>query len=275
MKKIQLMALFSLIALVAGCGGGSSTTASVPTASTASVSGTVADGYLVNATVFLDKNLNYQLDAGEPSVSTDANGTFTLTIDPTDVGKYPIVALATQGVTVDTDTNTPVAASYLLCIPAASVVSDTGTVSGTVSNFISPMSTMVRELMETGQYATMQQAMEALRTQLGLAAGTNMMDDYMRTQTATHTAMHTAAQNMVQLMQSQMTQIMGSGTTPVVDVNRYRAMMGMMYSNMATLNGTVNQQTMTTMMNTMNTKLMTISGGMPFRNMSTAFRGGM
>lgn len=272
--KIQFIALSAVLALLAGCGGGSTTSS---TATTSSVSGAVADGYLVNATVFLDKNFNYQFDVGEPSATTDANGAYTLQIDSADIGRYPIVALATQGVTVDLDSGTAVANSYVLSMHATTVIASTSTsVSGTVSNFISPMSSQIRELMETGNYTTPQQAMEALRIQLGLPIGTNMMQNYLATTNTDATIMHTAARNMVALMQSQTSQVMGAGGVATsVDVNRYRAMMGMVYSSLPSINGADAQAYMSTRMGTMSSTLSTIPTGMSFRNMSSAFRGRM
>jgi hypothetical protein len=276
MKK-QALAVLSIISavLIAGCGSGTSSSAPASNSSTTSISGKVADGYLVNATVFLDKNKNYQLDAGEPSAATDTNGAFSLNIDPADVGKYPIVALATKGVTIDKDTNVPVTSTYVLSMHAVAVTSTTGGVSGTVSNFISPMSSQIRELMETGKYATMQAAMDALSTKLGLAAGTDMMDDYIA---ANNTIMHTAAQNMAGLMGSQMALVMSTkGSTTTVDVNRYRGMMGTIFSNMSAVRGSgpTTQTAMTNLIGSMMTNLPSITPGQPFRNMSAAFRGGM
>jgi hypothetical protein len=272
MKKhiVTLTAAITITSgLIAGCGGSGSTPA---TGTSATVSGAVADGYLVGATVFLDKNGNYQLDAGEPSTTTDANGAYTLTVDPADVGNYPIVALAVKGVTVDKDTNQPVPASYILSMPQDSV---SGTVS---SNFISPMSTQIRELMATGKY-TRQQAMDLMSSKLGLPAGTNMLANYMANpNSADNQAMHSAAQNMASLMGSQMGQVLStSGSTTTVDVNRYHGMMGTIFSNMSSLrgSGTATQTTMTTLMGTMTSGLSGIPAGQPYRNMSTAFRGGM
>jgi hypothetical protein len=265
--KTKMLAVLTVISagIIAGCGSSGTSTP------TASISGKVADGYLVGATVFLDKNGNYQLDTGESSTMTDANGAYTLNMDPADVGKYPIVAMATKGVTIDMDSGSPVASSYVLSMPAAAV-------SGTVSNFISPMSSQLREMMETGKYSTMEQAMIDLGAKLGLPAGTNMMTDYMLNN---NTTMHTAAQNMASLMGSQMGQVLSSnGSTTTVDVNRYRGMMGAIFSNMSSIKGTSpNTQTaMSNLMGTMTTTLtnMPMMGtGQPFRNMSAAFQGGM
>jgi len=272
--KIQFIVLGAVLTLLVGCGGGSSTSS---TATTSSVSGAVADGYLVNATVFLDKNFNYQLDVGEPSTTTDASGAYTLQVDTADIGRYPLVALATQGVTIDLDSNTAVASSYVLSMHATAVTASTSTsVSGTVSNFVSPMSSQIRELMETGNYTTPQQAMEALRIQLGLPVGTNMMQNFLAASNSTTTAMHTAARNMVALMQSQTALVMGtSGAANSVDVNRYRAMMGIIYSSLPSTGGTDAQAAISTCMGTMNAALSSIPTGMSFRNMSSAFGGRM
>ena len=262
MVKARILAAVSLLVagMVAGCGSNSTTTASI--------AGKVADGYLESATVFMDKNGNYGLDSGEPSAMTDANGSYTLVVDPADVGNFPIVALAVQGVTIDRDTNLPVANSYLLSMPKDSV---TGTVG---SNFISPFSTQIREMMETGNYANMQQAMDDLRANLGLPAGTNMFGDYIAGQNPT---MHTAAQNMATVMGGQMSQLYGTGGSAAgIDVNRYRGMMGAIFSNISSIKA-VNPQApaMSDMMTSMTATVNTITPGMPFYNMSASFRGGM
>jgi hypothetical protein len=273
--KTQMLTVLTIISagIIAGCGSSNtspSTTSAVP--STTSISGKVADGYLVGATVFLDKNNNYQLDSGEPQAASDQNGAYTLTVDPADVGKYPIVAIATKGVTIDKDTGTTVTGSYILSLPATAI---SGTVS---SNFISPMSSLLREMMETGKYDSIQQAMSELGTKLGMPMGTNMLGDYVA---SNDSSMHGAARNMAGLMGSQMGQVLGAnGSNTTVDVDRYRGMMGSIFSNMSTVRGAgSNAQTgMSNLMNTMTTVLSNMpmtSAGQPFRNMSAAFRGRM
>ena len=263
----MIIAAVSLLAFgsIAGCGSSGSTS------NVTAVTGKVADGYLVGATVFLDKNGNYQLDAGEPSATTDANGAYTLKLDPADVGNYPIVVMATQGVTIDTDTNLPIQHSFVLSMPKDSV-------SGTVSNFISPMSTQVRELMGTGKY-TLAQAMDQLRAQLGLPAGANVMADFLTNPgDATSQTMHTASRNMATLMGSQMSQVLTTnGSTTTVDVNRYRGMMGTIFSNISSVRSSNPNATsvMTNLMGAMTSNLPNIKPGQPYRNMSTAFRNGM
>ncbi len=259
MRLLFSVAGLLAIGIIAACGSSNSPTSSL--------SGKVADGYLVGATVFLDMNGNYQLDPGEPFATTDQNGGYSLMVARTDVGKYPIVALATKGETIDLDTGTAVQSSYVLSMPAFAT-------SGMVnSNFISPMSSQLRELMETGTYDSMQQAMSELRVKLGMPVGTDLMADYMA---ANNTAMHTAARNMASLMGSQMSQVLGTtGPKTTVDVNRYRGMMGAIFSDISSVKGPNAQPGMSSLMNTMMTNLPGIAPDRPFRNMSAAFRGRM
>lgn len=267
-RYIFAAALLITSGVFAGCGSSGSTT---PTTTT--VTGKVADGYLSNAVVFMDKNGNYRLDEGEPSTTTAQDGSYTLNVDPADVGLYPIVALAVKGQTIDMDNpDQTLQYSYLLSLPKESV-------SGTVnSNFISPLSSELREMLET-RTCTLEQAMLQLRTQLGLQAGTDVLGNYM-TDLANpdYQTMHTAAQHMAALMGSQMNQVMATGTTStqLMDVNRYRAMMGTIFGNMSTLRiQTPDPAMIQTMTTTMTMNLGSMPVGAPYRNMSTSFRGGM
>jgi len=263
--SIVTIAAALTVALIAGCGGSGSTPAT-----TTALSGKVADGYLVGATVFLDKNLNYQLDAGEPTTVTGENGTYTLNVDPADVGKYPIVAMAIQGQTIDMDyPNVTVASSYVLCLPATAV-------SGTVNSyFISPMSTLIREKMEANPGMTLTEAMTQLRNQMDLPSGMDMMADYVAgSQSGAHAAhyntMHTTAQQMAGMMAGQAALVM-NGTA--VNQNRYRSMMGMINRDMSVITANATDSAfMTGMMSQMRAQL----GGMPmnggFANYSGMFR---
>ncbi len=232
MKTLQIVAVCSLVAALAGCG--SSDTASAPTATTASVSGSVADGYLVNATVFLDRDRDFVLDPDEPSAVTDGAGKYTLTVASTDIGKYPVIALATAGTTIDLDDPTKtVADSYLLCMPAASLVTTESGLSGTVdSNFISPISTLVQERMAADPNLTLAQAVEQVRQELGLPVGTNPLGNYI---SGNNTRLHSMAQEMVGLMMEQRSQIMQNANGTGVDPLKYRSMVQTMSQNMQQL----------------------------------------
>ncbi len=223
MKKLLLAAIMGALAVIYGCGSDGGGGGGSSSLSKSDITGQVADGYLSGAQVFLDKNLNYICDSGEPVTTTDSQGRYTLTVDPNDIGKYPVVAVAIAGQTIDLDNPTQkIAESYVLCI-------DKTALSGTVSNFISPVSTQIREMMETGKYATAQDAAAALRTELGLPLSTNMMADYIA---GSNSAMHTAARNMASLMASQSASVMPGNR---VDVNRYRGMMASVFCNLSTV----------------------------------------
>jgi hypothetical protein len=271
-KHIITLAAALSLGILAGCGGGGGGS-STPSTST-SVSGAVADGYLVGATVFMDKNSNYQLDAGEPTATTDANGAYTLNIDSADMGKYPLVAMAIKGQTIDKDTNQPVANSYMLSMPATAM-------SGTVnSNFISPMSTLVREKMAANPSMTLTDAMTQLRNQMNLPAGIDMMADYMAgaqsgTNMSQYQTMHATSQQMAGLMAGQAPLVMnGSG----VNQNRYRSMMATINSNMPAITANVingqgmSSTFMTGMMSQMQTQLGGMSSTGGFSNYSGMFR---
>ena len=267
-NQLATIAAVLTVGLVAGCGGGGGSTPATG-AAVSTISGTVADGYLVGATVFLDKNGNYQLDADEPSTLTDANGAYTLKVDPADMGKYPIVAMAIKGQTIDKDTNQTVPNSYVLSMPASAI-------SGMAnSNFISPMSTLLREKMQGNPGMTFADAMAQLRNQMNLQAGIDMMADYIAgsqsgPNAAQYQAMHANAQKMAGLMAGQAGLVMnGSG----LNVNRYRGMMGTINSNMSAIAAnTMNTTFMTGMMSQMQAQLgaMPMAGG--FTNYSGMFR---
>lgn len=272
---LKLMSTWRLIAVciigaavITGCGSSSSTTAGVGSGGTgtlAKISGTVADGYLVNATVFLDKNGNYQLDAGEPFTTTDANGSYTLEIDSTAVGIYPIVAHAIKAVTIDKDNGQPLTSSYVLSLPKNSV-------HGTVSNFISPLTSQIREMLETGEYSSLQHASDTLSNKLGLSAGTDIMGDYIR---ANNTSIHAVARNMATVMGDQMDLVLGTnGSATTVDVNRYRGMMGNIYNDMSSSWCQYPQSGMSnfsTSMTAMLSGMSTTPTGQPYWDMSTAY----
>ncbi len=235
MKKITRYIATILLGagLLAGCSGSSGSPQS-------SITGKVADGYLVNALVFLDKNSNYQLDVGEPSTATDSTGSFTLNIDPADVGKYPIVALAIKDQTTDLDNlSVKLGNTYVLSMHALAITPPTsGMVTGTASNFISPISTLIRETLVANPLMTLADASVQVRNQLNLPPEINIHHDYVfGSMSGAHKPdyqkVHQVAQQMAGLMGEQAGTVM-NGNRPVTVMNgipeKYRAMIGNMGS---------------------------------------------
>jgi hypothetical protein len=116
------------------------------------------------------------------------------------------------------------------------------------------------------------------KLEAALPAGVNVMADYMAEPgNANYQAMHSASQNMAGLMGSQMGQVFSAGgPSGSVDVNRYRGMMGAIFSNMSSIRGSHPNSlaAMSELRDTMMSDLQGIAPGQPFRNMSTHFRGG-
>lgn len=249
---------------LAACGGGGSGT---PAASVV-VNGTVADGYLRGAEVFLDKHGTYQWDGVEPRTMTGAGGTYSLTVASSDMGKYPIVVRAMAGSTVDEDTGQTVQNSYVMSAPAGS------------TSFISPMSTLVREKMAANAGMTMAQAMTQLRNQLNLPAGMDMLADYVagsqsgQYQTQ-YQSMHQVARQMAAVMATEAGLVMnGSG----VYTARYRLMMGEINQNLSQIANNAYQGMgmgsafMTNMLGQMQTILAAMPTTSGFGNYSAMFR---
>jgi len=166
--------LAALVALaLAGCGGGSG---DAPPASQFSLSGTLADGPIAGATVFLDLNNNMTHDTGEPiSLPTAANGAFTIAL-----GKLSTAQLATALLVSDVpdsardlddggktlqEAGRP---GFKLMSPAEAYLQagSDGRLTGSAA-FVSPLTTLVAAEMELNGL-TLAEARSAVRESLGL-----------------------------------------------------------------------------------------------------------
>lgn len=177
MKKIKTKALSLSLALSAllwlsGCGEGDDT---VALTDTTTLSGTVADGYLVGAKVCLDKNYNDVCDADEPFVMTDGTGKYTFTLPSMSATELPILVEADEN-TIDLDTNTTIGEKWHFKANSGN------------SSFISPLSTLVTQAMALDPTLTIEQAMLNLQTELGIDINTTV--DYVA---ANNTKAHNSA----------------------------------------------------------------------------------
>ncbi|WP_236892994.1 hypothetical protein [Desulfoluna limicola] len=164
--KISLLSMIAATLLAAGCSGGGSggstpdpTPAQVPE----SVSGVVADGYLVGAKVFSDRNGNKKWDDGEPFTKTIDGGTYKL--EGENLDKYPLVVEVTATV-IDEDTGEAVGKPYVLSAPIGK------------PEFISPITTLVQARVEKDGL-TIDDAEAAIQNQLGTSA--DLFSDYIET----------------------------------------------------------------------------------------------
>lgn len=177
MKSIQyssITVLSCLIIALSGCGGGDEATPL--TAETVTLSGTVADGYLVGAKVCLDKNYNDACDTDEAFVITDNTGHYTFTLKEMAATELPIIVEADEA-TIDLDTNTAIGEKWHF----RAILGE--------HSFISPLTTLVAQEMELNSTLTLEQAMLNLQTELGLT-DINISEDYI---TKNHTQAHNVA----------------------------------------------------------------------------------
>ncbi|MBO9434113.1 hypothetical protein J7394_07855 [Ruegeria sp. R13_0] len=148
------------LAGAAGGGGGGGSDGGGSGSTTAPTTGTVVDGYLVNATVFQDLNGNAIFDAGEPNTTTDAQGNYSIALDPSN----PTAKIVSIG---GTDSSTGQAFTGTLTAPAGSTV-------------ITPLTTLVQSLVEASADSdtplTAAEANEQLAAALGLGSGTNLLE---------------------------------------------------------------------------------------------------
>ena len=186
-KTIFVLA-FILLTSCGGGGGGGSSTASNPT--TVSTNGTVLDGYLYNAQVFLDLNGNGQYDSGEPETTTNSTGGYTLNATSDQFASHSVVVNALAGTTIDqSNPNTPITSAYSLTAPVGQTT-------------VTPLTTQVAAKVATG--LSLSAATTAVQTQLGLT-GVNVLGDYIAT--PSNAAQNTAAAIalILQSVQSQST----------------------------------------------------------------------
>lgn len=154
------------------CGGGGGDSAGTsditPPSTIATVSGIVADGYLVNATVCLDLDLSKTCDPGEPSAVSASGGTYSFQATHPQIDSSPVVAEIIAGITVDQDDQTaPVTKKYTLSAPAGK------------GAFVSPLSTMVHAQMETSGKTAEQIENEILVSMGQDPAVVSLFDDYV------------------------------------------------------------------------------------------------
>lgn len=190
-KSLLYTGLLAAMLAAAGCSNTTNTSAGEDVA-TASLTGKVADGYLVGAKVCLDLNENSACDDAEPSTDSTAGGAFTLEgVTQAQIDTYPLLVEIVVGETVDEDNpDTPIEHAYTLSAPAGSA-------------FISPLTTMIQnEIKEKGLSA--EEAIASIKGKLGTTL--DPMADYVagaggETDTAEYERIYQVAQVVRAVMQ--------------------------------------------------------------------------
>ncbi|MFL2805013.1 MAG: S8 family serine peptidase [Gammaproteobacteria bacterium] len=120
---------FSIILF--GCGGGGGSSDATNNLGPVTISGSVQDGYISGASVFIDTNANYILDAGEKSATTNDRGEFSLFYE----NGLPSGFLVSVG---GTDLDTGIADAELVFVKRVADISNT--------NLITPLSSIATYL---------------------------------------------------------------------------------------------------------------------------------
>ena len=203
--------VFVLSAYGGGGGGGSSSNADgTPTAKTKPTTITVIDGYIQGAIVCVDKSKSGTCDTGETQAKTGDDGKVTLDIPVDDVGKYPIVAyIPADAIDLD-NPEVPVGKTYTMSAPADQ------------SAIVSPLSTLVKRLMDKGGKTTAEAT-----AQIKLTVGDATIN-YMESEDAK--AIRMAAKMLAKLMQDPSKLVMPSN---INDAQKQAAMMDALIAKLA------------------------------------------
>lgn len=153
MHNIKVIPLgIAILGVLAGCDNGSS-----PPTEASSYSVTAIDGYLNGARVWLDLNRNFELDDGEPNAVTGEGGVAELDVTGVDnPEQYPVVVQAIAGQTTDEDQGV-VTENYVMSAPAGETA-------------VTPLSTIVHNVLEQNPSLTKSEATQQVATELGIAS---------------------------------------------------------------------------------------------------------
>jgi len=162
--------------LLGGCGGSggdgsqAGDPASLPDLSPSAtlLEGQVADGYLSNALVFLDRNGNKLPDADEPATESGAQGFYSLPVAKGDGDRYPVVVQIRAGKTIDEDNPLePVAFHGTLETPVGHY------------GFISPLTTLIKHELDKYPLMAAPEAEVRVRNALNLSEDISLLEDYV------------------------------------------------------------------------------------------------
>lgn len=165
--------------MLIGCGGGGSSDSGATTQSNIAYGGAVIDGYIKNATVCLDLSLDGVCDNSEPSTKTDDNGAYSLVVTPTQQNHQnfsiaPVIAFGGTDIDTGDDFTGKLQAQ----------------VSGTTAN-VTPLTTILSKLVQeevssstskTELENKIKNKKEEVRTSFGLPEGTNIEDDFLKSE---------------------------------------------------------------------------------------------
>ena len=176
------------------------------------LSGRVADGYIVGATVCIDANENGECDEGEPSTVTGPGGVYQLDVQLDD-GNKPVVAVIPEDA-IDEDTGEAVGKKMVFSAPAGQPL------------FVSPLTTMVHAEMQQNPSMSLDEVESAVKETLGFDAEeeVSLFTDYVKESNGSSgdaekfKYLHRAAQVVASMMKDIRAQVEQSATDQGLDV---------------------------------------------------------
>jgi hypothetical protein len=219
-QRSTLASAIVSVLFASGCGGGgggNNGRTSGITVGTSSLSGVVADRYLVGATVCLDVNGHRVCDADEPQATTTTGGAYTL--EEVQDTNFPVL-VEVSAATVDEDTGTAVGAPYVLLEPAGK------------PGYISPLTTMVQTQLEGNADMSVEKAEDVIKAGMGYAADSpvDLFTDYAAAKadtsnpdTTEYERLHKVAQVAAQVLENNFDQVrqaaVAAGLDPASDLD--------------------------------------------------------
>lgn len=182
-RRILLTAV--AISTLAACGGGGGS----GTPTTATLSGTVVDGYIEGAKVCLDVNANGACDNGEPSATTDASGKYKLDVGTINTSGLNIIA-DIPDTAKDSDDNGQTLAQ-------AGKSAYTMLTTASEPTVVTPLTTLIAGKVKTDS-VSIAVAKTRVLEELGLPPETNPHEDHVA---AGNTVVHGAARQVAAQLQ--------------------------------------------------------------------------
>ena len=171
-------------AVLAACGGGGSGSSDGGGNTTPALTGVVVDGLIEGASVCLDLNVSLSCDAGEPTTTTKADGSYSLSLDGLSTaqirGAHILTTVPDTAKDADDGGKTLAEAgksAFNLKGPAETFVSEDGkTISSAV---VSPLTTLVSHEMMSGSGKSADAAAIAVVANIGLPQDTDLKQNFI------------------------------------------------------------------------------------------------
>jgi hypothetical protein len=210
----------------------------------------VFDGFIEGASVCLDLNVNLVCDASEPSATTAANGSYSLSLAGLSTaqirGAHIITSVPVTAKDADDGGQTLAQAgkaAFNLMSPAEAFVSaDGATISAAV---VSPLTTMVSHEMMSGSGKTAAAAEATVASTLGLTTATNLRSNFVGQSDVASVSMQKQARFIAAAL-GEVKKSIATGAAGSTDRERQLGALNYLKTNATALLAAINSSTATT-----------------------------